>query len=68
MSHDRDADLALAGELEDLRDRVRRNEPHRRDPHRFHEEKSEIAGAINRIVSRLRGGKTSPRGRAPAQG
>lgn len=63
-----DRDAELARELESLRDRVSRNVPRHRDPERFHEEKSEIAGAISRLVSLIRRGTTPPRGRAGPQG
>ena len=58
----------LARALEAIRDRVQRNIPKHRDPERFHEEKSEIAGDLSRLVSDLRKGRASPRGRAATQG
>lgn len=38
--------------LAELSQRVRRLSPDHRDPHRFHEEKSEIAHELNRLARR----------------
>lgn len=46
-------DAGLAAELRALADRVRRNVPHRRDPERFHTEKSCVCQDIERLARRF---------------
>lgn len=61
-------DADLAAELRALEERVQRNVPHRRDPERFHVEKSCIAQDLSRLADRFeRGGAERPavRPRAP---
>lgn len=40
-------------QLEDLAHRIRRLVPDHRDPHRFHEEKSEIAHELAQLARRV---------------
>jgi hypothetical protein len=46
-------DTDVAAELRALSDRVRRNVPHRRDPQRFHTEKSCIVQDLEALANRL---------------
>lgn len=48
---------ALATELERIRDCVRRNVPRHSKPERFHEDKSQIAGDLSRVIESLRTGR-----------
>lgn len=45
---------AIASELDAIATRVARNEPHRRDPEAFHEEKSEIVNDLVAVARKLR--------------
>lgn len=42
--------------ISDLASRIRRLGPDHRDPHRFHEEKSEIAHEMNKLAKELTNG------------
>ncbi len=58
-----DADVADA--LRALAQRVRQNVPHRRDPERFHVEKSCIAQDLARLAEGIEVGSPPPRRRTP---
>lgn len=49
---------ALAQRLSELAARVVRNEPDRRDPERFHQEKSDIAHQLRRIAKEAESART----------
>lgn len=55
-------DQAIATEIRRIRDLVRRNTPRHHDPEAFHEQKSEITGALTRLLDRIeRGGAVETR-------
>jgi len=49
--------VGVLSELEDIRERVRRNLPRHRRPEAFHEEKSEITARLTEVINALRTGK-----------
>lgn len=62
MPDRRPADPNVADLIEDLARRVGRLSPSHRDPHRFHEERSEIENDLRRLERAVRCGKpASPR-------
>lgn len=52
-----DSRAAAPVEVLQLADRLRRLSPSHRDPERFHEEKSEIEGALRVLARRLGNGR-----------
>ena len=53
-------DTDVAAELRALADRVRRNVPHRRDPERFHTEKSCVCQDLECLARRFEYTKPAP--------
>lgn len=47
----------VVAELERLREAVRRNEPNRHNPERFHEVKSSITGDLTAVINAVRAGR-----------